>query len=288
MFYLAHISDIHLTPMPKIAWRELLNKRITGYINLNLNRKLCFNRNFLDRVVISLLQQKPDHLVISGDIVNLGTFEEFINGKIWLENLSKKIPLSISLGNHDAYVKGSLKQACNIFANWLKSDVDFEQDSYFPNVKIQNGVAIINVCTAIATLPFFATGYFSKKQAKNLEKILYICGQQNLFRIINIHHPPMKRATNWHKKLWGIRNFKNAIKSAGAELILHGHTHKESLEYMLNIPVIGVGSASKPCTYNANYNIFGIEKADNRWHCILTRYGANSKGDIIKKSNITL
>ena len=36
MFYLAHISDIHLTPMPKIAWRELLNKRITGYINLNL------------------------------------------------------------------------------------------------------------------------------------------------------------------------------------------------------------------------------------------------------------
>ena len=274
--------------MPKIAWRHLLNKRLTGYINLNFNRKYCFNRNFLDRVIISLLQQKPNHLVISGDIVNLGTFEEFINAKIWLKNLSKKVPISISLGNHDAYIKGSFNQACDIFSPWLKSDINLERTNYFPNVKIQNNIAVINVSSAIATAPFFATGCFSKKQAKILEEILCRCAEKNLFRVINIHHPPIKGATNWHKKLWGIQNFKTIIKSAGAELILHGHMHKSSLEYMLNIPVVGVGSASKPCEHNANYNIFGIEKIHNRWRCILTRYGADSSGSIIKKLNITL
>ena len=38
MITLAHISDIHLAPLPPVRWRELLNKRITGYLNWRLTR----------------------------------------------------------------------------------------------------------------------------------------------------------------------------------------------------------------------------------------------------------
>ena len=39
MFRLAHLSDIHLGPLPEVSYRELASKRITGYINWQRNRK---------------------------------------------------------------------------------------------------------------------------------------------------------------------------------------------------------------------------------------------------------
>lgn len=284
MFYLAHISDIHLTPMPKIRWWQLFNKRITGYLNLKFNRK--HNRNYLDRVLLSVLNHKVDHLVISGDIVNLATKAEFLNAKLWLQNILKKIPIALTLGNHDAYLIGSLKTACENFSAFLQSDI--EQKNYFPNVKLNNNIAIINISTAIASPPFFAIGYFSKKQARMLSDILTICAEQNLFRIINMHHPPFKKSVAWHKRLWGAKNFTKAVKIAGAELILHGHTHKASLNYLNDIPVLGIGSCSKPCSTNANYNLFAIDRIDDKWHCSLERYGADFKGGIALKLRMNL
>ena len=38
MVTLAHISDIHLSPMPDIGWRDLLGKRVTGYLNWKIKR----------------------------------------------------------------------------------------------------------------------------------------------------------------------------------------------------------------------------------------------------------
>ncbi len=38
MTTLAHMSDIHLAPLPPVKWTELLNKRITGYLNWRLRR----------------------------------------------------------------------------------------------------------------------------------------------------------------------------------------------------------------------------------------------------------
>jgi hypothetical protein len=39
MFTLAHISDIHLGPMPDLSILELMSKRITGYVNWHRNRR---------------------------------------------------------------------------------------------------------------------------------------------------------------------------------------------------------------------------------------------------------
>ena len=39
MFTLAHLSDIHLAPLPDPRWQELIGKRLTGYINWRRKRQ---------------------------------------------------------------------------------------------------------------------------------------------------------------------------------------------------------------------------------------------------------
>ena len=39
MFRLAHLSDIHLGPLPELSFRELASKRVTGWYNWQRNRR---------------------------------------------------------------------------------------------------------------------------------------------------------------------------------------------------------------------------------------------------------
>ena len=57
---LAHLSDPHLAPLPKPRWSELLNKRVTGYINWQRKRRFVHERAVLDKIVADLKAQKPD------------------------------------------------------------------------------------------------------------------------------------------------------------------------------------------------------------------------------------
>ena len=38
MFRLAHLSDVHLGPLPDVSYRQLASKRITGYLTWHRNR----------------------------------------------------------------------------------------------------------------------------------------------------------------------------------------------------------------------------------------------------------
>ena len=39
MFRLAHLSDVHLGPLPDVAYRDLVSKRMLGYVNWQRNRR---------------------------------------------------------------------------------------------------------------------------------------------------------------------------------------------------------------------------------------------------------
>ena len=54
MFTLAHLSDPHLAPLPQPRWSELINKRITGYINWRRGRHLIHDPATLDAIVADL------------------------------------------------------------------------------------------------------------------------------------------------------------------------------------------------------------------------------------------
>jgi 3',5'-cyclic AMP phosphodiesterase CpdA len=138
--------------------------------------------------------------------------------------------------------------------------------------------------SAFATAPFFATGFFSVRQAENLEKLLREEGDEGRCRVVLIHHPPVSGATSFHKRLIGANYFRQAVAGAGAEIVLHGHTHQDSL-IMIDgrdgpVPVAGVPSAVQVTGGKhpaARYNMLSIGrspgKSNVRWSITHEEFG---------------
>ncbi|MBB5702534.1 3',5'-cyclic AMP phosphodiesterase CpdA [Ochrobactrum daejeonense] len=295
MFRLAHISDIHLSPLPRIRYRELASKRITGYINWLRNRKDAMHGTVLDSLVADMLARSPNHIAVTGDLVNLALNLEIDAAHDWLERLGNPHDVSVIPGNHDAYVPGALDKSCGRWEPWMRGDgIDNKgKRPEFPYMRIRGPVALIGVSSARATAPFMASGDFRSAQAKRLGAMLDDAAKRGLFRVVMIHHPPIRGATPTHKRLFGIRRFQNVIRKHGAELVLHGHTHLIT-HYEIDgpggkVPVISVPSASqnfgghKPA---ARYNIFNIDKGgDGNWSCVMEEHGISDATEKISKLN---
>ncbi len=70
--------------------------------------------NVLEILMNSLKKIHPDHLVISGDLVNLALDKEFEQARYWLLNQGRPQNISLTFGNHDAYVRGAFQKACSV------------------------------------------------------------------------------------------------------------------------------------------------------------------------------
>ena len=70
-FTLAHLSDPHLPPLPAPRLIDLAGKRALGYLNWTRNRHKYQKRDVLDALVSDMEAQRPDHIAVTGDLVNL-------------------------------------------------------------------------------------------------------------------------------------------------------------------------------------------------------------------------
>lgn len=289
VFRLAHISDIHLGPLPPVKRRELLNKRITGYANWKRNRGRSMATDTLAQLMSHVERANHDHLAVTGDLVNIALAKEFELTARWLETVGKPEDVSVVPGNHDAYVPGALETALASWGPFLRSD-DGRIPSMrlgFPFLRQRGPIAIIGVNSAVTTLPLLASGRFGGTQARALASILDETAQKGLFRVILIHHPPVHGAAARSKRLHGIRLFQSVIGRHGAELVLHGHTHIPQHNLIAGpngaqVPVIGVPSASQAVHSHrpaAGFNLFEIDgSAQSGWHCTLTRHSLTTAG----------
>ncbi|WP_159587086.1 metallophosphoesterase family protein [Chelativorans xinjiangense] len=283
MFRLAHFSDIHLGPLPDITYRELANKRITGYIHWQRRRRIHLDHGIIDRITDDMLAANPDHIALTGDLVNLALAKEIETARLWLEGLGSPEDISVVPGNHDAYVPRALARACLAWGPYMTGDgAAPPTDRHgFPYLRVRGPVAIIGVSSARATAPFLASGYFAEKQARETAELLDETGARGLFRIVLIHHPPVRGATGPHKRLLGISRFQKMVRRHGAELVLHGHTHLPTVHRIDGpdgtVPVVGVAAAgqthggAKPA---GHYNLFEIVGMPGAWQVQLTRRGA--------------
>ena len=83
MFILAHLSDIHLAPLPRPNPFELVSKRGLGYINWLRKRRRIHRPEMLAKIVADLKARKPDHIAVTGDLVNLSLTKEFAPACAW-------------------------------------------------------------------------------------------------------------------------------------------------------------------------------------------------------------
>lgn len=295
-FTLAHLSDPHIGPLPDLKMRELASKRVLGYVNWRRNRASRLTSAPLDRLMEDLADHPPDHIAVTGDITNLALDAEIDAAAEWLAALGPGRNVSVVPGNHDAYVPGAIAKIRRAWGAFMRSDdhVGQEGASPFPFVRRRGPVAIIGVSSARASGPFFATGHFGPSQAVDLADRLHALGQEGLFRVVLIHHPPKRGSTSWHKRLVGGSRFRAAISGAGAELILHGHTHDPDRTTIPGrdgpVPVIGVPSASAGFNDKhppARYNLFSISGTPGAWRCDLTERGLDPDSRRLRDLSVT-
>ncbi len=289
MFVLAHISDIHLGPLPKVTRRQLFSKRITGFVNFRRTRTNSDQPEITTTLIDYLKSLNPDHTVITGDLINLGLQLEIDKAAEWLENLGDSADTTLVLGNHDAYVPGARDKAMAAWQKWIcgddKATISSEKD--YPILRRRGEISIIGCNSARASAPFLATGYFKKHQAKKLEALLKTERAAGQCCVVLIHHPPHKDATARYKRLINSERFRKVIASAGAELILHGHTHLDTLAYLegpdKKVPVVCVPAAyqwaggRKPA---AGVNLIRISKKLDEWSIDLERHGLEGISEI--------
>src|SRR5690606_36492185 len=158
MFRLAHISDVHLGPLPALTFLELFSKRITGFVNWHRNRRRHLFANTLDIVLEDIERRDPDHLAITGDLVNLASTLEIAAARQWLNAAGTPENISLVPGNHDAYVRGAYEKATRAWYPYLRGDeapMEWEEDRHlFPYLRVRGPVALIGCSTAVATPPF--------------------------------------------------------------------------------------------------------------------------------------
>lgn len=267
MFSLAHLTDPHIGPLPPVALRQLLNKRLTGWINWRRGRRYAHNMEILVELLDDIRTRQADHIACTGDICNLGLPLEWKMARRFLEDLGPAEHVSFVPGNHDAYASDSLSGLLDACAPYMASDGS-DGTIHFPYLRHRGKVALIGLSSAIPTDPFKAYGRLGTEQLRELELILTELGRdEDCFRVVMIHHPPYVDATMKSRSLTDAAALEQVLARSGAELVLFGHNHAASLAYLPGprgqIPIVGAASASanaESVQFRGSYHLFHIDK----------------------------
>lgn len=281
-FLLAHLSDAHIGPLPQPLARELMGKRLTGYLNWNRRGRL-HDMAVLTQLVGDMTASAPDHIAMTGDILNLGLAAEFPVAEAWLRTLGDPRQVSFVPGNHDAYVRASMTPLATTFLPWL-ADLGPQSTAAagpaFPYVRQRGEVALIGLSSALPTAPFLASGAIGSAQLAALGPLLAAAERDGLARVIMVHHPPYIGGAKRGRGLRDAGALARVIATHGAELILHGHNHRAMLAHLPGpsglVPVVGVPSASAvpgSPDHRAAYHLFGLSRVGPAWSITARRRG---------------
>ncbi len=277
---LAHLSDPHISCMNAITARDLLSKRLFGYLRWKLHRGAGHGDAVLSALRADLAKTKPDHIAVTGDLTHLSLSAEFKKARQWLQSLGTPSQVTVIPGNHDTYVNTDWQKTMAHWSEYMLSDTPRDDvhnmenmDRIFPSLRIRGRLALIGVCTAQPCAPHLAVGSIGAIQMHLLEKILSQTARQQYFRVLLIHHPPASGTVSWRKRLTDAPALQSLLARFGAELILHGHAHRAHQSYLKtpsgSAPVMGAPSITaldRRLERRARYHLYHISPGADDWN----------------------
>ena len=253
----------------------------------------------LDALVADVKAHAPDHIAVTGDLVNLSLAAEFAPARAWLERLGPPARVTFVPGNHDTYVRSKARHPQLHWGEYMGGDeTPPPQPSPasgggrgeavpFPFVRRCGAIALIGLSSAVPAPPFRATGWLGPDQLARFAQTLAHLGREGAFRVVLVHHPPVSEPEDRHERLIDGAALLAVLREHGAELVLHGHEHRHALRWFDapggRVPAIGVPPASAALGSRrdaAAYNLYEIDGAPGAWRCAMISRGlaAGSEG----------
>lgn len=284
MITLGHLSDLHATDPSRANLSALAGKRLSGWLSWRLRRRHLYKREIATAMFADLKREAPDHVAVTGDLINISLPQEFEAAAGMLRKLGSPDWVSLVPGNHDAYVAMPYEGAWELWSRYLESDpvenrnvsvkpgiIDnsnmFSFPGVLPSVRIRGDLALVGVCTAVPTKPFFAGGTVGASQLEQLETTLLDLRERNLCRVVLVHHPVVDAHVSKRRRLSDSAELRAVLERAGADLVIHGHNHRSEFKSLEGrdgaIPIVGVRSASyggSNPNKTAQYHIYQFER----------------------------
>lgn len=295
---IAHLSDVHLAPLPPFELRHWTPKRALGFANWRRRRHALHTAGALAAITEDLNRRTHDHTLVSGDLVNIALPNEFARAVVWLGALGPPDTVSVVPGNHDIYVRLYRDEGIGRWRDYMASDsagLDLagtagvgvsqarfdERGVLFPYVRCLGQVAVIGLNSACVTPLGFASGQLGDGQIDRLARLLDATKAAGYFRLVMIHHPPLPGQAGRRRGLEDAETLERTLERHGAELVVHGHNHRDMEAWVDgpggSFPVLGIGSASTAYEFRgepmASYRIYEIESDPAGWRLTVESYG---------------
>lgn len=271
-FRLAHLSDLQLPPPPlPFRWRDMASKRLLSRFAWRRKQHRHIQA-VLDAIVADVAAHAPDHVAITGDVINFATPEEFAAARAWLESLGAPARVTVSPGNHDALSAAGAPRGFGPWKPWLGDDPEGD----FPHLRVRGPVALVNLSSAVPTALHLAQGRLGQAQIEKARALLRETADRGLYRVVLLHHPVARDVVAGRKALTDAAALRAMLAETGAELILHGHAHEALMTATAgpdgSIPILAVPAASTPA---------GGRGQPARWNEIaITRDGAGFRTQV--------
>ncbi len=169
-------------------------------------------------------QQRPDLLVLSGDITQRARPAQFRDARAFADRLGA--PLLAIPGNHDiplfalgARLVSPYSRYCAAFGEELEP--------------VHSSRELLVVCVNTTRWYRHTNGEVSEEQIDRVVRRLASAGPEQL-RVVVVHHPvAVPRAEDAHDRLRGHAPALRRWSAAGGDLVMGGHIH---LPYVMAIP----------------------------------------------------
>ncbi len=296
MVRIAHLTDPHL-PLAGVRLSELFSKRILGFLSWTLKRHRRHRPACLEKVLADIRAAAPDHIALTGDVVNISTRAEFVAAEQWLARLGGPDILTLVPGNHDHYVADAMDAGLARLFPWMSGSDSQVEAGTFPFVRYVRNVALIGVDSSYPAPWTEASGRVGSRQLERLARILADCREKGLFRLVLVHHPPLFHlALKPRKALKDADALAAVLRHEGAEAVLFGHNHWWAHEVLESVtgPVHLLGGPSASMTPEqrhrpaAGWQLLEVGRRRGQWLLTVERRELGGDGRMRTRERLVL
>lgn len=263
---IAHITDIHVADP---SWYQDPAERLW------IPRIRKHSQEIFERILADLVQMRPDHVVLTGDLTQTSKREEFQQARALIDRSMGGLPVTAIPGNHDRWRREAVEGRWfeETFEGAIPSDPPIEGG---PGCRLLDGVALVTLDSAPfvpGVDPARVCGHVSEAQLAGLVRLSEHEEVRSRALVVALHHhlrlSHADAAADDPKDPTPLENapdVEEALGEAGAALVLHGHRHQlMRLDLRLGertVPVLCPGSSSRAdarVEKTAKYGLYEIE-----------------------------